>query len=974
MNKKLILLMLILPLVLLFSIFTTSNAVSIKSKVPVSKIEIVGNPMIYLDYDINEKYFVNYAIYPVSAANKEVLFSTEPVGNQKYAELAFVDGYIVPKTTGVAKVYISTVDGGFKDSFIVKVDSLKVQQIECAITQSDLKVGDRAEISTTFSPNDVANKILQYTSSDRSVATVDDKGVVRAIGKGTAIIKVVADGNPNAFDTIVVNVTNQHAMDLAQTEIYTLSTEGEIDISIDTDDLYELSYVVYDLFGNSVTDAFDSATKFVNNNFVYKFNNDFYGTVVVKIKMSVGASEYIEKSCTIHRVNEVTASFDSEDVLSVIAGSPFALHNRITVNPSNANYRYEVEVSNDNIEVAEISNRIRLNAVLPGVTTITLKVIVNTPPYQTVTLTKDVVVLPSDMAITEQAKTYGIENIWTIGRYEASGGENTSTINLSLGKTTFGRNFEENFVYTTSSDKVTVSKNGLIRIWDDNFEGLVTITGKFEYENISKTTEPFTIRCIGKGKNVRSFFELYNATNNNEIVVLQKSIKEDFGKDINGDNVFTESKVTKINSTYDTTHYKNINKLDEAKIKILISFREDVYGNGYQINAHNVAYGLDSTGQLKSDALFKGPLNFVSMSESSSSLVSVKAQDNVSFAVYKDVTLNNVILSSCDIQADKDGNYDLTDLTYVGTTVEVFGDNVNIDYCRINNGRTVLRVFGDVEDSSRVINVNVKNSVLSSAREFILRMGTNAFVDGTVETPSPYLDNVERQFPMQKTYQAMTTEQKQDYDNKYIKTFVNIKNSILKDAGLFCIGVDSHFSGSALASGAGLAGGIVESWYDLAKTSYGAKLTFEGDVRMYDWKDVDTVDSSTLIEVIGSTSFSDLSFDVRELINSLATDNINTQFNTIVHKQGDKTYVHGGIAMFGGGKNYGVFETKNYKFKALNGYTIGLSDVNKHALAIAAGQEDFYFLLNDSTTSGFLPDDQARILNSSDAYSPIYLA
>ena len=98
------------------------------------------------------------------------------------------------------------------------------------------------------------------------------------------------------------------------------------------------------------------------------------------------------------------------------------------------------------------------------------------------------------------------------------------------------------------------------------------------------------------------------------------------------------------------------------------------------------------------------------------------------------------------------------------------------------------------------------------------------------------------------------------------------------------------------------------------------------------------------------------------------------QFNTIVHKQGDKTYVHGGIAMFGGGKNYGVFEAKNYTFKALNGYAIGLDDVNKHALAIAAGQEDFYFLLNDTTTNGFLPDDQARILNSTDAYSPIYLA
>ena len=42
----------------------------------------------------------------------------------------------------------------------------------------------------------------------------------------------------------------------------------------------------------------------------------------------------------------------------------------------------------------------------------------------------------------------------------------------------------------------------------------------------------------------------------------------------------------------------------------------------------------------------------------------------------------------------------------------------------------------------------------------------------------------------------------------------------------------------ALADGSGFLGGLIDSWHDLAKTSYGAKLTFEGDVRMYGWKDI----------------------------------------------------------------------------------------------------------------------------------------
>ena len=189
---------------------------------------------------------------------------------------------------------------------------------------------------------------------------------------------------------------------------------------------------------------------------------------------------------------------------------------------------------------------------------------------------------------------------------------------------------------------------------------------------------------------------------------------------------------------------------------------------------------------------------------------------------------------------------------------------------------------------------------------------------------------------------------------------------------MFCVGIDTHFSGGALADGKGLAGGLVDSWYDLAKTSYGAKLTFEGDVRMYDWKEVDKVDSSTLIEIIGSTAYADLKFDVRELIEGIANNESKPHLSTIVHNQNGKKYVHGGIAFFGGGKNYSVFETKDYTFKVLNGYEVKFSDINKIELQVAAGDESFYFLLNDSTTQGFLPDDQTTILEGANAYAPIY--
>ena len=56
----------------------------------------------------------------------------------------------------------------------------------------------------------------------------------------------------------------------------------------------------------------------------------------------------------------------------------------------------------------------------------------------------------------------------------------------------------------------------------------------------------------------------------------------------------------------------------------------------------------------------------------------------------------------------------------------------------------------------------------------------------------------------------------------------------------------------------------------------------------------------------------------------------------------------------------------------LNGYEVKFSDINKIELQVAAGDESFYFLLNDSTTQGFLPDDQTTILEGANAYAPIY--
>ena len=72
----------------------------------------------------------------------------------------------------------------------------------------DLKVDDKYAINATTEPEILKYLTLNYTSSDESVATVDEKGLVTAVGEGTAIITItVGDGIIYAINSTTVTVT-----------------------------------------------------------------------------------------------------------------------------------------------------------------------------------------------------------------------------------------------------------------------------------------------------------------------------------------------------------------------------------------------------------------------------------------------------------------------------------------------------------------------------------------------------------------------------------------------------------------------------------------------------------------------------------------------------------------------------------------------------------------------------------------------
>ena len=137
-------------------------------------------------------------------------------------------------------------------------------------------------------------------------------------------------------------------------------------------------------------------------------------------------------------------------------------------------------------------------------------------------------------------------------------------------------------------------------------------------------------------------------------------------------------------------------------------------------------------------------------------------------------------------------------------------------------------------------------------------------------------------------------------------------------------------------------------------------------MRIYDWKDIALVDSSTLIESVGTGGLRDwLKLNVGAMIEFLRRNK--PEYGNIIDDIDGKQYVHGGIALYGGGKNYSQISMSGLK-SSLSDYTrydINISVLENSEdstlqnqgklLPNAAGGNDFRFYMysSDSENSYF---------------------
>ena len=91
-------------------------------------------------------------------------------------------------------------DTGINDPSIILVDGIALNQVELS-----LDPGDTFSLTATVSPDNATKKTISWTTSDNSVATVNESGLVTAVAPGKATI--TASATDKSGQTAVCNIT-----------------------------------------------------------------------------------------------------------------------------------------------------------------------------------------------------------------------------------------------------------------------------------------------------------------------------------------------------------------------------------------------------------------------------------------------------------------------------------------------------------------------------------------------------------------------------------------------------------------------------------------------------------------------------------------------------------------------------------------------------------------------------------------------
>lgn len=254
----------------------------------------------------NDTVTLTPTISPSDATDKSVSYASSDTS------VATVDaaGVVTAVRAGNTTITVTTTDGSFTDTCAITVEQ-RVTQITSSTKYVSLTKGITCYLIDllpyTVLPSDATNKSVTFTTSDSSIATVDNlNGTITALNEGLAEITVTSAENPLYTYSWIINVSataSDHSSKSGKLEGKLLDSDGK------------------PMVGYHVTLFSTPRTVITDSNGIFSFNNIPYSEHTLVIN-DPSFSRFIKYSINFNQTNRTNTEFDNTSKQITLNYSP----------------------------------------------------------------------------------------------------------------------------------------------------------------------------------------------------------------------------------------------------------------------------------------------------------------------------------------------------------------------------------------------------------------------------------------------------------------------------------------------------------------------------------------------------------------------------------------------------------------------------------------------------------------------------
>lgn len=289
-------------------------------------------------------------VSPDNAVNKTVLWSTTDTTK------ATVDanGLVTLLKPGTVTVIATSADNTAAVAYCTLTIQIPVLSVSLDESVKTMYVGEAARLSYVILPANASNSVVNWTSTNTSVVTVDTAGKVTAKGVGTAVVILkTLDGGYSSYCTITVKLIattvtfDVNKLNLKTGEYYILKTTLTPKGSTDNDLTWE-----------------SSDTKIATVDTQGKVIAKSAGTCIIMARTIAGGVAY----CNVNVTQAVTGIVLNFSDKTIFKGQSFTLEASVT--PTTAT-KLDVVWKSSNTKIITVTNKGEVTALIGGVAIIT---------------------------------------------------------------------------------------------------------------------------------------------------------------------------------------------------------------------------------------------------------------------------------------------------------------------------------------------------------------------------------------------------------------------------------------------------------------------------------------------------------------------------------------------------------------------------------------------------------------------------